>query len=252
MGYPTYLICPLPPTPPTKHTTPTHAPTRSTLAATWASSVALAIYSTRDTSGAHLNPAVTMAMLAVKRDISAVDAGAYISSQVFGAFVASASLYAVFCNGIVAMEKKSNISRGSVASKSSYAGAFGMVPNPTLVRSTLRASACEGLQTGILVAMVMGITDSEKSVPPSAQPILIGTTVGTLIATFGPVTQCGMNPARDLGPRLVTLCTGWGSAALYRCCVRTARRHQSPHSNAISRTLPFPAELRQLLCRRPA
>ena len=42
----------------------------------------------------------------------------------------------------------------------------------------------------------------------------VGSTVAGLICTFGPVTGCGMNPARDLGPRLVTLLTGWGGAAL--------------------------------------
>ena len=51
-------------------------------------------------------------------------------------------------------------------------------------------------------------------VAPAAQPALIGATVTTLICTFGPVTGCGMNPARDLGPRLVTLLIGgWGTAA---------------------------------------
>lgn len=37
-----------------------------------------------------------------------------------------------------------------------------------------------------------------------------------LIMQFAPVTGCGMNPARDLGPRLVTLLTGWKGSALSR------------------------------------
>ena len=41
----------------------------------------------------------------------------------------------------------------------------------------------------------------------------MGAAVTTLVSVFGPVTGCGMNPARDLGPRLVTLLAGWGAAA---------------------------------------
>ncbi len=44
--------------------------------------------------------------------------------------------------------------------------------------------------------------------------ILIGITVALLICIFAPFTQCGMNPVRDLGPRLVAYFAGWGKAAL--------------------------------------
>ena len=60
---------------------------------------------------------------------------------------------------------------------------------------------------------IFALTDEKKSVPSGAAPALIGTTVTALAAQFAPVTGCGMNPARDLGPRLVTAATGWGPAA---------------------------------------
>merc|ERR1712107_846050 len=44
-------------------------------------------------------------------------------------------------------------------------------------------------------------------------PVLIGSVVAVLITIFGPLTGCGMNPARDLGPRLVSFAAGWGSVA---------------------------------------
>ena len=76
--------------------------------------------------------------------------------------------------------------------------------------------------TGILVFMIMAIGDAgSESVPSAAAPCLVGATVTSLICTFGPVTGCGMNPARDLGPRLVTLFTGWGSVALSSAWIYT-------------------------------
>ena len=73
----------------------------------------------------------------------------------------------------------------------------------------------------MLAFCIFAFTDEANTMPPDAAPLAIGATVTTLISTFGPVTGCGMNPARDLGPRLVTLCTGWGGAALSSAWVYT-------------------------------
>jgi glycerol uptake facilitator-like aquaporin len=62
--------------------------------------------------------------------------------------------------------------------------------------------------------MVFAITDPNKTVPDAAGPVLVGGTVATLILGVAPLTGCGMNPARDLGPRLVTAAVGWGGAAM--------------------------------------
>ena len=60
-----------------------------------------------------------------------------------------------------------------------------------------------------------------ESVPGAAGPALVGASVSCLICVFGAVTGCGMNPARDIGPRLITLCAGWGKAALTAAPVYT-------------------------------
>ena len=44
-------------------------------------------------------------------------------------------------------------------------------------------------------------------------PILIGLTVGSLLALLASITQVGMNPTRDFAPRLVAWMFGWRSAA---------------------------------------
>ena len=49
---------------------------------------------------------------------------------------------------------------------------------------------------------------------PPAAPFLIGSVVGLLIFVTGPVSGCGMNPARDVGPRLVTMLASGPKTAL--------------------------------------
>jgi len=182
------------------------------LSAAWGLSVALAVYTTRAISGAHLNPAVTCALTAIGKS-APEDAAPYIGAQCLGAFVAGLANYCIFSAGIAEMEAAAGLARGTAASTASFAGAFGMVPNTALLGAA-GCVAAEVYMTAILMFLILGIGDADSgSVPAAAQPALVGATVATLICTFGPVTGCGMNPARDLGPRLVTLLTGWGAAA---------------------------------------
>lgn len=180
----------------------------------WGSAVALAVYGTRDASGAHLNPAVTAA-LAVHRPESTPPALAiaYMGAQTLGASLAAALNYSVFSKAIAAFEAKEGLIRGTPASAASFSGAFGMTPNPLVLRAP-GALATEVLATGVLTYLVFALTDPASTVPPAAAPALIGATVTTLVSVFGPVTGAGMNPARDLGPRLVTFLSGWKGAAL--------------------------------------
>ncbi|KAL1523574.1 hypothetical protein AB1Y20_018510 [Prymnesium parvum] len=181
------------------------------IAAVWGFSVALAAHLTHRISGAHLNPAVTTA-LTVTGKSPVEDAPAYIFSQCVGAAIASAVNYVIFSAGIAAMEVEKKIVRGTAASTASFNGAFGMVPNPRLL-TPAAAFAAEVWMTAILVFSIFAIGDPNGGVPSAAAPVFVGATVAALVTVFGPVTGSGMNPARDLGPRLVTLLAGWGAAA---------------------------------------
>jgi len=177
-------------------------------------SVTLAIYATRNVSGAHLNPAVTLAVAVNDPEACPLSTAVpYMISQVLGGAAAAALNYAAFSGGIAAMEASSKIVRGMPGSCASFAGAFGMVPTSAIVK-TPAAFVVEAAMTAALVFCIFCFTDPEKGVPADAAPALIGLTVGSLVHVFAPVTGCGMNPARDLGPRLVTMATGWGGAAL--------------------------------------
>jgi glycerol uptake facilitator protein len=189
-------------------------------AVVWGSGVALAVYATREASGAHLNPAVTAALAVHRPDAVAPGVAAlYVAAQVAGAAAASALNYAVFSGPIRAFEAREKIVRGAPGSAASYAGAFGIVPSALRAPGTL---AAEVLATGALLFVIFALGDARNNVPAGAAPALVGATVTSLIAVFGPVTGAGMNPARDLGPRLVTLAAGWGGASLSGAAVYTA------------------------------
>ena len=180
------------------------------IAVTWGVGVALAIYATRAISGAHLNPAVSLALTA-HGEFPKEEFLPYAAAQCLGAMLAGAINYATFAVGIAEVEASQGIIRG--ACTSTFAGAFGLVPNAALV-GPIGAFIAEVWMTAVFLFLIQAIGDASKeSVPSAAAPVLVGASVTALIATFGPLTGCGMNPARDLGPRFVTLLTGWGSVA---------------------------------------
>jgi len=184
------------------------------VAVAFGASVAVAAYLTAHISGAHLNPAVTLALALNKPDSTPKEIVApYIAAQCGGATVAGALNYLVFRRGIMAMEKAEGLVRGAPGSAAVFDGAFGMVGNRAMLKTPGMLLAEVGMTAALLFA-IFGITDPASAVPDGAAPAMIGTTVAVLVGVFGPVTGCGMNPARDLGPRLVTMLGGWGATAL--------------------------------------
>mmetsp|Transcript_18934 Transcript_18934/g.24085 ORF Transcript_18934/g.24085 Transcript_18934/m.24085 type:complete len:331 (-) Transcript_18934:34-1026(-) len=179
-------------------------------------SVALAVYATRDVSGAHLNPAVT-ASLAWHHPESCPNPLQYMVAQFGGATIAGGINYAMYSKGIDALHIAEKVSRGTTAASSGlFNGAFHMIPNNALVKTLGGALAVEvGLTTGLAFG-IYALTDPAKSVPAGAQPALVGATVAALVVPGAPLTGCGMNPARDLGPRLIAATLGGlGKAALH-------------------------------------
>ena len=155
-----------------------------------------------------------------------------VCAQMAGATFAGAVNYAIFASGIAAMEASEAIVRGSAASTASFAGAFGMVPNPVVI-GPLGAFVAEVWMTGILLFLISALTDTAAgSVPDGAAPALIGGTVGVLIGTFGPVTGCGMNPARDLGPSKHAFAATANAPHRSRSLPRSASLLNSRHADA--------------------
>ena len=156
------------------------------------------MYATRDVSGAHLNPAITM-HLVVNDGLDLMNVAVpYIASQIAGATIAGGINYAMYRSGIQALHVAENkIKRGTAASNALFNGAFHMIPNKKLVTTTPGALVVEACLTGCLVFMISALTDQEKTVPSIYAPTLVGTVVAALVIPGAPLTGCGMNPARE-------------------------------------------------------
>ena len=188
--------------------------------------VALSIYLSAHISDAHLNPAVTLAFAVIRfRIFSWKKIVVYLVAQMLGGFVAGAVLFGTYSNAIETFEQEHGIERGLNSSERS-AMVFGeYFPNPALfpddvnITSHLGAVLIEAWATGILVFVIFAFTDPHNTTVGSGKhkvpvPILIGATVMVLISLYGPLTQAGLNPARDFGPRAFAALAGWGEIAI--------------------------------------
>lgn len=187
------------------------------VAMVWGVGVTLAIYVTRYLSNAHLNPAVSVAMVVSGR-MPARKLARYIIAQFIGAILAGFAIYLLFNPSIVAYEAAEGIVRGSPESIIT-AKMFGeFYPNPGTTHAVVSmplAMFVEGFGTFLLVLFIFAMTESCNVGRPddNSVPVFIGLTVTSIICLTAPLTQTGLNPARDFGPRLVAWLLGWKDAA---------------------------------------
>ena len=196
------------------------------VAVVWGFGITLAIYATAAASGAHLNPAVTLSVALRRRE--AFPAGRvppYWGAQLAGAFLAAATLYACFSPFIARFEAAPHLVRGRPGSQLSAMvfGEYG--PNPAVFGTSpatlallppLAVMLIEALGTAILLFFIFALVDRHNRDAPGGNlaPFFIGFSVAIIISVLAPLTQAGLNPARDFGPRLFALLAGWGAIAL--------------------------------------
>lgn len=179
------------------------------IAAVWTLAVTLAIYTSAGISGAHLNPAISIAMKICRpiehKDMGWIQVAAYCVAQTFGAVIGAALNYGLYWESILKFETENGIVRGSPNSVAS-AVAFGEYWS---VSSWVHAFFAEASGTFMLSFLIFSLTNRKNdAVPDNFAPALIGGTVGCLLSIIAPLTQGGFNPARDFGPRIVTLIAG--------------------------------------------
>lgn len=193
------------------------------VAIVWAIGVSLGIYSSAALSGAHINPAMTAVSVVFDR-MPVSRAIAYVIAQVAGAMAASLVLYAMFAEAVLEFERKHGLLRGGPGSERS-AMIFGeYFPNPAVfgtaedawrIVSLQSAFVAEMVGTAMLAFLVSAVTSPRNAArPPAAvQALFIGLGVAAIISVIAPLTQAGLNPARDFGPRVISWFMGWGEIA---------------------------------------
>jgi glycerol uptake facilitator protein len=193
------------------------------VAMVWGIGIALAIYAVGAVSGAHLNPAVTFAM-AMWRQFPAKKILPYIIFQLAGAMAGSLILYGLFHGMIEHFEVARGIMRGMPGSELSGMMFGEYFPNPSMLGTSalahsqvplVSAMLAEGLGTALLMSFIFALTERRNTNNPrNLTPLFIGLSVSVIIAIVSPLTQAGLNPARDFGPRLVSYFFGWGKIAI--------------------------------------
>ncbi|MFZ5431356.1 MAG: MIP/aquaporin family protein [Bacteroidota bacterium] len=186
------------------------------VALAWGIGVSLAIYVTRHLSCAHLNPAVSIAMV-ISRRMSAVKLPVYLAGQFLGAFTGGLFVYALFYSSINDFEAAYQIIRGSADSvqTAKMFGEYYFNPVSETGISMLQAVFAEALGTFLLVLLIFSLTEGCNVGRPdhTLAPLFIGLSVTSIIGLIAPLTQAGLNPARDFGPRMIAWIFGWGEAA---------------------------------------
>jgi MIP family channel proteins len=182
------------------------------MAACWGAAITLAIYAVAGISGAHMNPAVTIALAAFggfdKKKVIP-----YILAQILGGITAAALVYFLFRSNIVSFEGANGLVRGTTEGLGA-GGIFVTQAGPAVSMTT--AFINEVFLTFVLVLTVFATTDPKNGAAPSSgiPAIAIGASVIFGGIALGPLTGFAMNPARDFGPRIFLMISGWGEKAL--------------------------------------
>lgn len=175
----------------------------------WGLAVMLGIYVAGAISGAHLNPAVTLAM-AVTGRLPWSKVVLYWLAQVLGAFVAALLLFYVYQGAISSALGGAALSSANV---STVGGVF--YTSPKSFVGMFGAFGDEFIGTALLVGLILAIVDSRNQpVQANLNPLIIGFLIVAIGASFGLNTGYAINPARDFGPRLWMAIAGGGAGAL--------------------------------------
>jgi glycerol uptake facilitator protein len=177
----------------------------------WGMAVVFGVYVAGGVSGAHLNPAVTLAM-AVRRGFAWSRVPAYWFAQVLGAFAAAALVYAVYRNAIDEFDLTNQIAARS-QSLSTFA-IFATFPASYFHGGLWGPFIDQIVGTALLLGLIAALIDNRNQAPrANMAALLVGFAVVAIGMSFGTNAGYAINPARDLGPRLLTYIEGWGSLA---------------------------------------
>ena len=167
----------------------------------WGLAVTFGIYIAGTVSGAHLNPAVTLAM-AVTRRMPWSKVFHYILAQFLGAFAAAALVFTVYYFKWITVDPNLDHTAGVFCT-------FPAVPGfwPGFFDQVVG--------TALLLGLILAVVDKLNALPGSNMaPFIIGLIVVAIGISFGGMNGYAINPARDLGPRLFAVLAGFKNNGL--------------------------------------
>ncbi|MEJ1201122.1 MULTISPECIES: MIP/aquaporin family protein [unclassified Streptomyces] len=172
----------------------------------WGLGVTLGVYVAARLSGAHINPAVTLA-LAVFKGFPWRKVVPYALAQTAGAFVAALLVRWNYTEALAKADPGHTIKTQFVFSTLPANG------NTALPVHEWGAFRDQVIGTAILLLLIVALTDLLNT-PPGANlaPFVIGLVVVAIGMAFGTNAGYAINPARDFGPRLASFLTGYGGA----------------------------------------
>ncbi|MEV5340871.1 MIP/aquaporin family protein [Streptomyces sp. NPDC052676] len=172
----------------------------------WGLGVTLGVYVAARISGAHINPAVTLALAAFK-GFPWKKVAPYAVAQTAGAFVAAL---------LVRWNYTEALAKADPGHTIKTQGVFSTLPangNTNLPVYEWAAFRDQVIGTALLLLLVMAVTDLLNN-PPGANlaPFIVGLIVVAIGMAWGTLAGYAINPARDFGPRLASFITGYGGA----------------------------------------
>jgi glycerol uptake facilitator protein len=154
----------------------------------WGMAVAMAVYAVGQFSGAHLNPAVTLGLAAIG-STDWGDVPKYLAGEFAGAMIGATLVWAAYSNHWRETEdpglKLAVFSTGPA------------------IRNTAANFVTEVIGTFMLVFGVLAIAGNQAPTATGLVPLLVGLLVLGIGLSLGGPTGYAINPARDLGPRIM-------------------------------------------------
>src|ERR1700734_1542254 len=179
----------------------------------WAMAVAFGVWVAGGVSGAHLNPAVTLAF-AVRRRFSWAKVLPYWGAQVVGSFAGAALVFLVYFNAIDAFNPANKTPRSGGGALATYS-IFATFPAGYFHGGYAGPLIDQVVGTAFLLIFVVALIDVRNTaVGSNLAPLAIGLAVAAIGMSYGANAGYAINPARDFGPRLFAWIAGWGKVAL--------------------------------------
>jgi aquaglyceroporin related protein len=171
------------------------------LAIGWACGVSLGAWVCAGVSGGHVNPVITLCM-AVFRGFPWKKVPGYVLGQLIGAWAGAIIVFGNYFHAIDIVEGKKG---GRTLTTGSLFGTYALDYMPSA-----NCFFDEFIGTFILLMVVFAVTDKRNSPPAGLVPLVVFIAILGIAVAFGMQTGFAINPARDLGPRIMTAMVGYG------------------------------------------